>query len=266
MKLSFRAFPSPLYHTTAENLKKAMAGKVHLLQHGDEAYMSLLDLCKEKTKTLFPNDNPKVSFFASSSEPDNFFDKNKVAVRNTIDEVSGAYSRPFGKLKKGAFRAGTAVPYLENLHPSRPFYFESDKALGLLPGLTVLCHPDMAFLPGRANAINPLSLYLYSKHLEDILTKGIQAIRNEMVYKKTIIYEFFKSADWLEPISLEKEQSLTIFRARSNRNLDALVTTLEQKKILIEPASHVLSISSYPAHSKEQVEMLLDHIDTWSKG
>lgn len=113
---------------------------------------------------------------------------------------------------------------------------------------------------------NVLGIYLLSKVVEDFLRRGIDIIRKETEYKAAILYQALEAHPLLSPFVKEKQyQSKTVIVADCQSHTEKL------SKFLAEKGLHAgdgygaskktqLRFANFPAHSKEQYELLVDTI------
>ena len=114
---------------------------------------------------------------------------------------------------------------------------------------------------------NVLNIYLLGKVTQDMLTKGIDQIRQEAKYKSALIYNLFETHPKLEAfVSDKKFRSQTVGVANVEGGSDYLIKKLAEKGLIIgngygELKDNQIRIASFPTHSKEQIEMLVDEIN-----
>ncbi|MCV9385896.1 aminotransferase class V-fold PLP-dependent enzyme [Reichenbachiella ulvae] len=114
---------------------------------------------------------------------------------------------------------------------------------------------------------NVLNIYLLGKVVQDMLNKGIDQIRNEAIYKSTLIYDLFEKHEKLSPFVSEKKfRSLTVGVGQVEGGAEPLMSALADKGMQVGSGygpfkGQHIRIASFPTHSKEQVEMLVDTIN-----
>lgn len=114
---------------------------------------------------------------------------------------------------------------------------------------------------------NVLNIYLLGKVVQDMLTKGIGQIRQESKYKSALLYNLFESHPKLNAFVSEKKfRSQTVGVADVEGGSEKLIKTLGEKGLNIgngygEFKNKQIRIASFPTHSKEQIEMLVDEIN-----
>ncbi|MGL1888059.1 MAG: aminotransferase class V-fold PLP-dependent enzyme [Reichenbachiella sp.] len=115
---------------------------------------------------------------------------------------------------------------------------------------------------------NVLNIYLLGKVVKDMLDKGIEQIRREAAYKSALIYNLFENHDSITPfVSVKKNRSLTVGVAEIKNGSSALLNALDQKGMEVGngysqfKGKHI-RIANFPTHSKEQIEMLVDTINS----
>jgi phosphoserine aminotransferase len=111
---------------------------------------------------------------------------------------------------------------------------------------------------------NILSIYLLLQVIKDMQTRGIEMIRNET--KATLLYQAFENLSYLRPFMMSKtNKSLTVCVAEVDQDNHDLLNFLAAKGLVIgegygEYESQHIRVANFPAHSREQVEMLVDYL------
>ncbi len=114
---------------------------------------------------------------------------------------------------------------------------------------------------------NILGIYLLSQVAQDMITRGIQHIRNDSVYKAAILYNMLEKHDILKPFVGDKKlRSETIIVIDSGDRTEDLINFVAKRKMIIGEGYGPLKdkqvrIANFPTHSKEQFEMLVDLIE-----
>lgn len=114
---------------------------------------------------------------------------------------------------------------------------------------------------------NVLNIYLLGKVAKDMLTKGIDQIRQEAKYKSALLYNLFETHPKLNAFVNEKKfRSQTVGVAEVDGGSEHLIKALAKKGLNIgngygEFKNKHIRIASFPTHSKEQIEMLVDEIN-----
>ena len=117
---------------------------------------------------------------------------------------------------------------------------------------------------------NVLGIYLLSKVVEDFNRRGIQSIRKETEYKAAILYQLLSSHSTLSPFVIDKTiQSQTVIVANSGAHTKKVTDYLSNQGLLAgegygELKSTQLRFANFPAHSKEQFELLVDLLEKYS--
>lgn len=115
---------------------------------------------------------------------------------------------------------------------------------------------------------NVLGIYVLGKVVKDMLARGITAIRRETDYKAAILYQTLNQHPLLSPFVSQKEfQSKTVIAAHAGEHLPRVWETLEKNGLLPGEGygslkSTQLRFANFPAHSKEQMEKLVDTLET----
>lgn len=113
---------------------------------------------------------------------------------------------------------------------------------------------------------NVLGIYLLSKIVQDMLRRGINMIRKETEYKAAILYQALNNHQILKPfVKDESWRSKTVVVAESGDHTERVTKLLIQKGMLPgdgygSAKTHQLRFANFPAHSKEQYELLVDTI------
>lgn len=111
---------------------------------------------------------------------------------------------------------------------------------------------------------NVIGIYLLSKIVEDFLRRGIQTLRRETDYKAAILYQALEAHGTLRPFVKDTQhQSKTVIVADSGARTMEITRKLIAKGLLPgdgygKAKETQLRFANFPAHSKEQVELLVD--------
>ena len=113
---------------------------------------------------------------------------------------------------------------------------------------------------------NVLGIYLLSKVVHDMLRRGVHIIRKETEYKSAILYQALNNHPILKPfVKDELWRSKTVVVAECGDQTEKVTKLLIQKGM--QPGdgygsakTHQLRFANFPAHSKEQYELLVDTI------
>lgn len=117
---------------------------------------------------------------------------------------------------------------------------------------------------------NVLGIYLIGKIAEDMNRRGIKAIQNETNYKAAIIYQTLENHPKFTPaISEKKHRSKTTIVANCEKGNEEVLSFLQNKGMIVgkgygDQKEHQIRIANFPAHSKEQVELLCDSLENFS--
>jgi phosphoserine aminotransferase len=114
-----------------------------------------------------------------------------------------------------------------------------------------------------------LGIYLLAKVTEDLNRVGIDQIRREMNYKAAVLRTSIQEHPLLDHfVEDRKHQSISVAVAKVAGGSKALLQYLEQKHLIAGSGygpfktAHI-RIANFPAHSKEQIELLADHLNQW---
>lgn len=115
---------------------------------------------------------------------------------------------------------------------------------------------------------NVLNIYLLAKVCGDMLQKGMDQIRRETDYKAALLYHTLENHPVLAPFVKEQRyRSKTVIVAETRTDSSKVVSLLKELGLVVGSgygsykAKHV-RIANFPTHSKEQIEMLADRINT----
>jgi phosphoserine aminotransferase len=114
---------------------------------------------------------------------------------------------------------------------------------------------------------NVLGIYLLAKVVEDFLRRGINTLRKETDYKAAILYNCLNNHPSIKPFVKKQEwQSKTVIVADCGERTKEVVDFL--KPFGLDPGSGYgdlkktqLRFANFPAHSKEQYELLVDSLE-----
>lgn len=116
---------------------------------------------------------------------------------------------------------------------------------------------------------NILGIYLLGKVCEDMLFRGAKMIQNDTIYKATILYQALEKSPKFKPfIDQKTTRSKTVIVASCEGGNAAILKALAAKGFVIGKGygnykdSHI-RIANFPVHSKEQVELICDLIDSF---
>ena len=145
----------------------------------------------------------------------------------------------------------------------------------LSKGLSIGSYHSLPSLHSHANknqtpeTPNVLGIYLLGKVIQDLLQKGIYAIRKETEYKSAILYQVLEAHKIIKPfVGDKKHQSKTVIVADCGTRTNDLATYLLAKGLFPgegygEFKKQHLRFANFPAHSKEQFECLVDALETF---
>jgi phosphoserine aminotransferase len=114
---------------------------------------------------------------------------------------------------------------------------------------------------------NVLGIYLLSKVVDDFLRRGINTIRKETEYKAALLYNALGNHSVISPFVKEKEvQSKTVIVAQCGDRTEKISEYLKSQGLFAGDGYGVLKkmqlrFANFPAHSKEQFEILVDSIE-----
>lgn len=132
---------------------------------------------------------------------------------------------------------------------------------------TLLAHARKNQTPETPNV---LGIYLLGKVVADFLRRGIDNIRKETDYKAAVLYQSLENNAYAQAFVREKAfRSKTVIVAESGDHTERLATFLASKGLHAGsgygPAKKTqLRFANFPAHSKEQYELLADALQEFT--
>jgi phosphoserine aminotransferase len=117
---------------------------------------------------------------------------------------------------------------------------------------------------------NVLGIYLLSKVVDDFLRRGVETLRRETEYKAAILYQALQEHKHLNAFVTDKSfQSKTVIVADCQTHTERLVSFLNGRGLApgdgYGPFKKTqLRFANFPAHSKEQFELLVDSLAEFS--
>ena len=117
---------------------------------------------------------------------------------------------------------------------------------------------------------NVLGIYLLSKVIQDFNRRGIQIIRKETEYKAAILYHALEAHGLAKPFVKNKlNRSQTVIVAECGINTERLAKHLAKHGLFAgdgygENKKSQLRFANFPTHSKEQFELLVDSLNSFS--
>lgn len=114
---------------------------------------------------------------------------------------------------------------------------------------------------------NVVGIYLLGKVVQDMLQRGLLAIRRETDYKAAILYQALNTHPLMKPLVKQRElQAKTIVVADCGDNASFIKQTLLSKGIQVsngygQNEQRHLRFANFTAHSKEQFELLVDTLN-----
>jgi len=113
---------------------------------------------------------------------------------------------------------------------------------------------------------NVLGIYLLAKVTGDFLRRGLTAIRQETDYKAAILYQALENVGYAKPFVKDVDlRSKTVIVAETSEHTKAIVEALQAKGLYPgdgygKAKATQLRFANFPAHSKEQYELLADSL------
>jgi phosphoserine aminotransferase len=117
---------------------------------------------------------------------------------------------------------------------------------------------------------NVLGIYLLGKVVQDFLRRSADSLRKETEYKAAILYQALEQHPLLSAFVQEKKfQSKTVIVAECQGHTERLTKFLQEKGLFPGDGygpfkKSQLRFANFPAHSKEQYELLVDSLGAFS--
>ncbi|HEX8060014.1 MAG TPA: aminotransferase class V-fold PLP-dependent enzyme [Cyclobacteriaceae bacterium] len=172
-------------------------------------------------------------------------------------------------------------------------YFSVQKGFGLPAGLGVWivnekCAAKADFILSRGHSVgsyhslpsligmttknqtpetpNVLGIYLLAKVTRDFLYRGLTAIRQETNYKAALLYQALEKLTFAKPFVKDVDsRSKTVIVADTGEHTKQITEALQTKGLYPgdgygKAKATQLRFANFPAHSKEQYELLVDSL------
>ncbi|NJM94204.1 MAG: alanine--glyoxylate aminotransferase family protein [Cytophagales bacterium] len=194
-----------------------------------------------------------------------------------------------------AVDAVSSLPYVQiDYHQVDTVYFSVQKGFGLPAGLGVWlvnerCHEKAKSLVSKGLSIgsyhslpsligqaeknqtpetpNVLGIYLLAKVAQDMLDRGVETLRKETEFKAGMLYYTAQNHPKLRPfVQTEKWRSKTVIVAEVEDGSTPVIDALKAKGLTVGAGygsfkSSQIRIANFPAHSKEQMQLLIDALN-----
>lgn len=111
---------------------------------------------------------------------------------------------------------------------------------------------------------NVLGIYLLGRVIQDFLRRGVTTIRRETEYKSAILYNLLMQHQHLSAFVAEPEfQSKTVIVVKADDHVAEITRALQKRGITPGDGygafrKSQMRFANFPAHSKEQYELLVD--------
>lgn len=180
------------------------------------------------------------------------------AVPTPFDLIDTTY---FSVQKSFGMPAGLGVWIINQKAIDRAIDLESKGATGTYRKLSTLI--QSAEKHQTPETPNVVAIYVLGKIAQDMIARGVKMVRNETVYKSTILYQTLENSSLFTPFVSEKKNRSKTVIVTDTPDQARILEDLEKKKIILGKGygafkNEHLRIANFPAHSKEQVEMLCD--------
>jgi phosphoserine aminotransferase len=117
---------------------------------------------------------------------------------------------------------------------------------------------------------NVLGIYLLAKVTADFLYRGLTGIRQETNYKAAILYQALETVGYAKPFVKDADhRSKTVIVADTGQHTKKITEALQAKGLYPgegygKAKATQLRFANFPAHSKEQYELLVDSLTAMS--
>lgn len=134
---------------------------------------------------------------------------------------------------------------------------------------TLLSYRDNGRKNQTPETPNSVAIYVLGKVAEDMIARGVDAIRRETSYKSVILYQELLNHTKLKPfVADEQFRSPTVIVAQCDEYTSKLSDYLAEKGMEAgegygKHKGRQLRFANFPAHSKEQYELLVDYIKSF---
>lgn len=198
-----------------------------------------------------------------------------------------------------AVDAVSAVPYIPiDFTKIDSLFFSVQKGMGMPAGLGVWifnerCAQKARMLQDKGQSIgtyhsipslldkaaknqtpetpNMMGIYLLGKVCEDMLRRGIEVIRQEMLYKSVTIYQAYENHPYFRPlVENERYRSHTVAVAtlQEGHTSKEVLDFLGQHRIVVGTGygpykDSQVRVANFPTHSKEVFERVYDLLEGW---
>lgn len=268
------AFSNRFYNIAQE------LGKSPMLQQADEGECAVVD------PTKIPNDTELIAFTQNETSTG--------AAQPLEDIYTVRDSHPNALI---AVDAVSTLPYIPlDYSQIDTAYFSVQKGFGLPAGLGVWLINDRCLakaeqlaqrqsigsyhtLPSLLNKAkkhqtpetpNVLGIYLLGKVAGDMLTRGIDVIRNETKFKAGMMYQTLIDHDNFTPFVRKAEhQSKTVIVAETRKPATEIIDKLQESGLVVGSGygqfkeKHI-RVANFPTHSREQIILLIDKMSAIS--
>lgn len=178
---------------------------------------------------------------------------------NTIDMLFFSVQKGFG------LPAGLGVWIVnEKCVAKSDFMLSKDLSVGSYHSLPSLI--SMSSKHQTPETPNVLAIYLLAKITGDFVRRGITSIRQETNYKAALLYQTLNKASFAKPfVNDEAHRSSTVIVAETGEHTQKVVSSLQPFGLFPgdgygKAKSTQLRFANFPAHSKEQYELLCDSL------
>lgn len=143
--------------------------------------------------------------------------------------------------------------------------FKNGKSIGTYQSLPNLLKNAKKHQPTYTT--NVLDVYLLAKVTADMLEKGIDVMRREALYKSALLRHMIdEHPDLTHFVKKAELRSNTVIVANTTSDSNYIINKLTNKGLVIgngygELKDQQIRIASFPTHSKEQIEMLVDEMN-----
>lgn len=154
----------------------------------------------------------------------------------------------------------------DRCHEKASARLQAGKSIGSYHSLPILA--QAAQKHQTPETPNVLGIYLLAKVAGDMLNKGMEAIRRETNYKAAFLYGCFERWEGFKPlVEARQHRSKTVIVVETEKPANHWMEALSKKGFEIGAGygdfkNHQMRIANFPTHSKEQIELLADTLES----
>lgn len=259
-KINFQHSPGALYFTVSDHLRGYSK---------DEDINSVLSNVEIQLRNLF-SIPPEFKFqLLNNSEKGSFYRQFETVIKSD-DPIYGINQL----VKDGMQIHENSMLDLSFSFPHIPQQYSdvnsicinTNYSLGIPAGFIIIFNRNKSIkFTGCSTDSKELNkeIYICGKVLNDLISKGMDALVRESNYKAAVLYQMIDSSSLLKPISPKEKRSKTMVAVECERDIFSRIEKMGYKFQVQEKGKLIhFTIANYPTHSKELIEMLSDRVTT----